>query len=96
MAKCKKFVVAFRPHVDYWTHVLFELDKPLPVTPPQLVECFWPCYIKKIIEDRISCLRCLFFLHVNVIPEDKELESYLYPNKQSCRHSLQSLLWHLA
>ena len=44
MAKCKGFAAAFGPYVDYWTHVLAELDKPLLVTPPELVEGFWPCH----------------------------------------------------
>ena len=40
MAKCEGFAAAFGPYVDYWTRVLAELDKPLPVTPPELVEGF--------------------------------------------------------
>ena len=40
MAKCEGFVAAFGPYVDYWTLVLAELDKPLPVTPLELVEGF--------------------------------------------------------
>ena len=44
MAKYEGFAVAFGPYIDYWTRVLSELDKPLPVTPPELVEDFWPCH----------------------------------------------------
>ena len=40
MAKCRGFVAAFGPYVDYWTRVLSELEKPLPVTPPELVKDF--------------------------------------------------------
>ena len=38
LAKCEGLAAAFGPYVDYWTHVLAELDKPLLVTPPKLVE----------------------------------------------------------
>ena len=40
MAKCEGFAAEFGPYVDYWTRVLAKLDKPLPVTPPELVEGF--------------------------------------------------------
>ena len=40
MAKCEGFAAAFGPYVNYWTHVLAEFDKPLPVTPPELVKGF--------------------------------------------------------
>ena len=42
MAKYKGFAAVFGPYVDYWTHVLSELDKPLPVAPPELAKDFWP------------------------------------------------------
>ena len=42
MAKCEGFAATFGPYVNYWTHVLFELDKPLPMTSFELVEDFWP------------------------------------------------------
>ena len=56
--------------------MLSKLDKPLPMTPPELVEGFWPCYDWRVIEDKISRLRCLPLLHEDVIFEDKELKPY--------------------
>ena len=40
MVKCKGFAVAFGPYVNYWTRMLSEVDKPLLMTPPKLVEGF--------------------------------------------------------
>ena len=76
MENCKRFVLAFGFCVNYWTLVLSKLNKPLQVTPPQLIEGFWPCHDCRVVEDKISCLRCLSLLHMDVIPKDEELESY--------------------
>ena len=57
MAKCEGFAAAFEPYVDYWTCVLAELDKPFPVTPPELVEGFWPCHDWRVIQAEVPRLR---------------------------------------
>ena len=57
--------------------MLFKLDKPLPVTPPELVEGFWPCHDWRIFEDEVSCPRCLFLIvNEDVTLEDEEPEPY--------------------
>ena len=76
MAKCKGFTVAFGPYIDYWTCVLSELDKPLLVTPPKLVEDFWPHYEWRVVRDKISLPKCLPLLHVDVTLEDEEPKPY--------------------
>ena len=76
MARCEEFATTFGRYVDYKTHVLSKLDKPLLVTCPQLVEGFWPCHDWRIVEDKISCPRCLPLLHVDLTLEDEELELY--------------------
>ena len=58
MAKCKGFGVAFWLYVDFWTCVLSELDKPLPMAPPELVEGFWQCHDWSILEDKVLQRRC--------------------------------------
>ena len=76
MAKCKGFA-AFGPYVDYWTHVLSELDKPLPVTPPELVKGFWPRHDWRVFEDKVSSPRCSsLILDDDVTHEDEEPEPY--------------------
>ena len=84
MAKCEGFAAAFGLYVDYWIHVLSELDKPLPVTPPELVEDFWPCHDLKVLEDKVSCPRCLsLILHKDVTPKDEEPQPFCGPANEA-------------
>ena len=77
MAKCEGFAAAFGPYVDYWTCVLAELDKPLPVTPPELVEGFWPCHDWRVIQAEVPHPRCpSLIVDEDVTPEDEEPEPY--------------------
>ena len=58
-------------------HVLAELDKPLPVTPPELVEGFWPCHDWRIIQAEVPHPRCpSLIVDDDVTPEDEEPEPY--------------------
>ena len=85
MAKCKGFAAAFGPYINCWTHVLSELDKPLPGTPPELVEGFWPLHDWRVLEDEVSCPRCLSLIlhqdmtYEDVTPEDEEQKPYCGP-----------------
>ena len=63
--------------------MLSQLDKPLPVTPPELVEGFWPCHVWKIVEDEILCPRCLPLLYIDVTPEDEQPEAYCRPTNEA-------------
>ena len=92
MAKCEGFATTFELYVNYWIFVLFELDKPLLITPPQFVEGFWPHHDWKVIEDEILRRRCLPLLHVDVTPKDEELELYCGPANESSRIPFN--LWH--
>ena len=84
MAKCKGFVAAFGPYVDYWICMLSKLDMLLLMTPPELVEGFWPCHDWKILEDKVLCPRCLSsILHEDVTLEDEELELYCGPANEA-------------
>ena len=84
MAKCEGFAAAFRPYVDYWTCVLAELDKPLPVTPPELVEGFWPSHDWRVIQAEVPCSRCLsLIVDDDVTPEDEEPEPYCGPTNEA-------------
>ena len=69
--------------MDYWTCVLSKLNKPLLVTPPQLIEVFWACHDSRVVQDKILCLECLPLLHVDVTPEHKEPESYYGPTNKA-------------
>ena len=84
MAKCEGFAVAFGPYINYWTHVLAELDKPLLVTPLELVEGFWPCHDWRVFEDKVSRSRCSsLIVDEDVIPEDEEPELYCGPTNEA-------------
>ena len=84
MAKCEGFAAAFGPYVDYWTRVLAELDKPLPVTPLELVEGFWPCHDWRVIQAQVPHPRCLsLIVDEDVTPEDEELEPYCGPANEA-------------
>ena len=57
--------------------MLFELDKPLPVTQSELVEGFWPRHDWRVLEDKVSCPRCLSsILHEDVTLENEEPKAY--------------------
>ena len=58
VAKCEGFAATFGPYVDYWTHVLAKFDKPLPVTPPKLVEDSWPCHDWRVIQVEVPRPKC--------------------------------------
>ena len=80
MAKCEGFATAFGPYIDYWIRVLSELEKPLPIIPPELVEGFWPCHDWRLFEDKVSRPRCSSVIfNDNVTPKDEELEPYCGP-----------------
>ena len=84
MAKCEGFATAFGPYVDYWTRVLAELDKPLLVTPPELVECFWPCHDWRVIQAKVPRPRCpSLIVDEDVTPEDEEPEPYCGPANEA-------------
>ena len=74
MAKCEGFAAAFGPYVDYWTRVLSELDKPIPVTPLELVEGFWPYHDWRVLENEVSHPRCLSL----ILHEDVTLDAVVY------------------
>ena len=77
MAKCEGFAAAFGPYCDYWTRVLFELDKPLPVIPSELIEGLWPRHDWKVFEDEVSRQRCSsLILDQDMTPEDEEPKPY--------------------
>ena len=84
MAKCEGFAAVFGPYVDYWTRVLAELDKPLPVTPPELVEGFWPCHDWRVIQAEVPRPRCLsLIVDDDVTPENEGLEPYCGPANEA-------------
>ena len=84
MAKCEGFATTFGPYVDYWTRVLSELDKPLLLTLPELVEGFWPHHDWRIFEDKVSRQRCSsLILDEDVTLEDEELELYCGPTNEA-------------
>ena len=84
MAKYEGFATTFGPYVDCWTRMLSELDKPLLVTPPELVEDFQPRQDWRILEDEVSCPRCSsLILHEDVTLEDEELEPYCGPANEA-------------
>ena len=80
MAKCKGFVAAFGLYVNYWTRVLSELEKPLPMTPPELVEGSWPRHDWRVLS-RPRFLSLI--LHEDVTPEDKEPKTYCDPTNEA-------------
>ena len=64
--------------------MLSELDKPLPVTPPELVEDFWLCHDWRVLEDKVLCPRCLsLILHEDMTLEDEEPEPYCGPTNKA-------------
>ena len=86
MAKCDGFATSFGPYINYWTCVLSELDKPLPITPPELVEGFWPRHDWRVLEDKVSRPRCLsLILYEDVTPEDEEPEPYCGPANKALK-----------
>ena len=77
MTKCKGFAATFGPYVDYWTHALAELDKPLPVTLLELVEGFWPCHDWRVFQYEVSRPRCSsLIVDEDVTPKDEEPKPY--------------------
>ena len=77
MVKCEGFATVFGPYIDYWIRVLAELDKPLLVTPPKLVEDFWPCHDWRVFQAKVSRRRCSSLIVVeDVTLEDEEPEPY--------------------
>ena len=84
MAKYEGFATAFGPYVDNWTRALSKLEKPLPVTPLELVEGFWPCHDWRIFQDKVSRPRCSsLIVDKDVTPEDEELEPYCGPANEA-------------
>ena len=64
--------------------MLAELDKPLPVTPPELVEGFWPCHDWRVIQAEVPRPRCLsLIVDDDVTPEDEEPEPYYGPTNEA-------------
>ena len=49
MSRCEGFSTAFGPYVEYWNGILIELEQPLPKTPSELLEGFWPQHDWKVL-----------------------------------------------
>ena len=73
--------------------MLSELDKPLPVTPLELVEGFQPRHDWRVFEDEVSCPRCSsLIVDEDVTPEDEEPELYCGPANEAPEYPLNP--WH--
>ena len=84
MAKCEGFAATFGPYIDYWTRVLAKLDKPLPLTPPELVEGFWPYHDWRVIQVEVPHPRCpSLIVDEDVTLKDEEPEPYCGPTHEA-------------
>ena len=64
--------------------MLAELDKPLPVTPLELVEGFWPCHDWRVFEAEVLRPRCSsLIVDEDVTPKDEEPEPYCGPANEA-------------
>ena len=64
--------------------MLAELDKPLPVTPPELVEGVWPCHDWRVFQAEVSRSRCpSLIVDEDVTHEDEEPEPYCGPTNEA-------------
>jgi hypothetical protein len=79
MAKCEGFAAQFGPYVEYWDRIILELDKPLPDTPLELVEGFWPRHHWGLRPEEIPQPGSLVLAPLDVTPEDEEPEPYCGP-----------------
>ena len=64
--------------------MLAELNKLLPMTPPELVEGFWPCHDWRVFEEKVLRPRCSsLIVDEDVTLEDEEPEPYCGPTNEA-------------